>query len=400
MAWGTNVAALMGAGTSERFVATRARPLSSVALSNKQIMSRTAHVASADITALKIAIANFRMLDSSSTETGLGGSTTCTASVEFPAGTYKQITFDAGSASTVIPDTTLIITDMTTGNLGIPAGATFWILMYKTSATGVLYNSWRNTAMGDLTWTAASGVADRTMGGVITSSGNYSVPPMAIIAMTSAKAILGIGDSKTAGFGDSNESATAAGPGQLGEIASSIPTDQPFVNIATGGMRADLWPTLATQRKKLLPYASHYFFNLGFNDIYNNAASAATCRTNVELILAEILAANPGARITLGTQSHKSTSTDSWATTGNQTTVGQTAQRNIYNGYVRAGSIAGNNNGYFEISDQLETVRDNGIWKVTGAAFGYTGDGTHESPAGYDLISASGAVDVAVKLAS
>ncbi len=378
----------------EGLVATRCRPCTSFIAGNKQIMSRTAHVAADDISSLKIAVANFRLTGSgSSAEQGTGGTMTVTASVEYPAGTFTQITF-SGSASGSVASGGLLFSDATAGSLGIPAGATFWVRIFNQNTAGIIYNAWRNSSMGELITVAASGLSDLTMGGTITSSGNYSAPPFMIIGETTKASVCIIGDSKAFGYLDTAESASASGPGLQGEVAKSFPATLPFLNLSSGGWRANLWASQGVSRKLCLPYFSHYVVQLARNDLVVSGDAPATVKTNVEAIIADILTAKPTARITSTTPGHTSTSTDNWTTQANQTPV-DNADRVTYCGYVRNGQIAGVNNGYFDIAPCLESSPDNGKWKTNEVTANlYTSDGVHENGAGYSLIVSAGAIDL------
>jgi lysophospholipase L1-like esterase len=391
----------------ERLVATRCRGLFTFSAgANREVMSRTAHVANDDISSLKICISNFRLSSQTASEATIGASVTVTASVEYPAGTFKQITF-AGSASAAIADAGVAFSDYTAGDLAIPSGATFWIRTFRvTSAAGILYNAWQNTAMGEVMRVGAPGaVPDRTMADPISggTAGNWSAPPTLIIARTNSKSIMVFGDSKVAGNGDAAESTTAATPGLKGEIAKSLPASQPFVNLASGGLKAGDWNTagILDGRKLMLAYFSHYFIDIGHNDIYVSTLTAAQTKANIETVLAGVMAANPDARITLGTIGQKSTSSSgNWISDADQSALALTIRTDV-NTDIRSHAVVGQNNGHFEISRQLESVPDNGIWKNDGVtAKLYTSDGIHETPAGYDLIVAAGAIDYAAKLAS
>jgi lysophospholipase L1-like esterase len=380
-----------------RVAATRARSITNIAAANRQVMARSAHVASSDITALKIAVGNFRLKESVSNEQTGFGAATITASVEYPAGTFTQILF-SGSASLSLADGSLSISDLTaTLPTMIPSGATFWIRQYWVCATATPYNLWSNTAMGDLVHAVPSGNTDMTMGGTIPSDGPYSLPPLAIMAMTTGKSVCGIGDSKTHGQNDTAESATASGPGLRGEIFRSFPTSYPFVNLSTGGLQARQWSTQAIERAKLFPYFSHFIINLGRNDLWQFHDSVANITTNLQSIVNGVLAASPTAKITLCTQTHASSSTDSWATTVNQTvtSTADNGRRSTINAAIRAGTLlTGINNGYFEISDLVETARDSSIWPANGTANYATSDGIHESPAYYGVVQSSGVIDM------
>lgn len=373
----------------EGLVATRCRPCTSFIAANTQVMARSAHVAADAIDSLKVAIANFRLTGSAYSEQGTGGTMTVAASVEYPEGVFTRITFD-GSVSGQIESGGLLISNYTAGALGIPEGATFWIRTFIQNPAGVIFNPWRNAAMGELTRFAASGLEDLTMGGSIRSSGNYSAPPLMIIGKTRKASVCILGDSKAHGYMDADEDVSAAGPGLRGEIAKSFPASLPFLNLSSGGWRANLWDAAGDARRLCLPYFSHYVVQLGRNDLVVSNDAPATVKANVEAINADILAANPAALITGTTPGHTATSTDGWTTQANQISV-DNADRLTYCGYVRSGQIAGMNNGFFDIAPCLESSPDNGKWK-TGEV--YTSDGVHENAAGYSLIVAAGAVDL------
>lgn len=106
-----------------------------------------------------------------------------------------------------------------------------------------------------------------------------------------------------------------------------------------------------------------------------------------------------GQRVIQTTITPNTTSTDSWSTTGNQTvaSAGVEANRVSLNDWIRAGApivsgtavapgtggatLAGQAGhplyGYFEITDNVETARNSGIWKAN-----YTTDGLHPNTTG------------------
>jgi lysophospholipase L1-like esterase len=75
------------------------------------------------------------------------------------------------------------------------------------------------------------------------------------------------------------------------------------------------------------------------------------------------------------------TSTDSWATTGNQTPESSNAVRVQVNDWIR--TVPSPLSGYFEIADLAETARNSGIWKA-----GYTSDGLHPNATGHSALAA------------
>ena len=82
-----------------------------------------------------------------------------------------------------------------------------------------------------------------------------------------------------------------------------------------------------------------------------------------------------------------STSTDSFATTANQTTVASNAQRVALNNLLRT---SGMSSGVFDLADVVESARDSGLWKAPG----YTADGLHESQLASLAIANSRAIEV------
>jgi hypothetical protein len=79
-----------------------------------------------------------------------------------------------------------------------------------------------------------------------------------------------------------------------------------------------------------------------------------------------------------------------WATTDNQTTDATSATARLaYNAALRTGQHTARIAGFVEIADAVESARDSGLWKVTGADRAYTYDGLHESSGGFQAIEDS-----------
>lgn len=372
----------------EGIVATRCRTLSSSTPTNHQLMARSAHVATDAISALRIVHQNFTVTGSVSTETGNGATATVNASVEYPAGTFTQITYDTGSTSGTVPAAGIKFSDYVTIPGGIPAGATFHIRTFHQNASGIVYNNWRSTLLGEL-MTVGNALSDQTMGGTIVSSGNFSHPPLAIIGLTTKASVCIVGDSIGWGFHDTPVVEDA----RQGIIARGFPSTLPFVNLSSGGMQAKTFPTLAAARKLILPYCSHVICELCNNDINVAGSSVATLTTDLQAFYATLV---NGQRVTQTTCSPKTTSTDSWATTANQTLVSSESRRlDFNNNRVRSGSLVGVNNSYFEIAWLLETAHDSGLWINDGSTPNLnTNDGLHPQNPAY--VIGSGGVNMAL----
>jgi hypothetical protein len=134
----------------------------------------------------------------------------------------------------------------------------------------------------------------------------------------------------------------------------------------------------------LFQYCSHVIFDMGASDILMSryAHDAATSLADTQIVWGLF----PGKRRYQVTVYPATTSTDSWATTGNQTKQ-YDAARLTFNASLRAGQAQ--LDGVIEMADVLESGRDSGYWKVTDSP-PYTAEGWHCNPAGYTLIQNSG----------
>ncbi|MCF3941304.1 hypothetical protein [Gordonia tangerina] len=188
------------------------------------------------------------------------------------------------------------------------------------------------------------------------------------------------------------------------------PLNLGYVWLPQQGETMSMWHTAdeGGGRAVGLDHVSHAICQYGVNDIFNNGNSLATWQTNALKLWTAL--AQRGISVFQTTITPKSSSTDSWATTANQTAAAQTGVRNSVNDWLRAGAplnpstlaavavgtagalLAGQPDhpltGYFEVADQAESARNSGLWKVTGTANYATGDGTHPSGAMHTLMAA------------
>src|SRR5215831_11995563 len=95
--WGSQRASGGGPATYQGLVGTRATMFRFTSNQGTPSygMSRSAHIATDNITQLGIVIPNFTLIDPG--EQASGGTATVTASVEYPAGTFTQIKFSAAT---------------------------------------------------------------------------------------------------------------------------------------------------------------------------------------------------------------------------------------------------------------------------------------------------------------
>lgn len=375
------------------FVATRCGFCNIKSAANKQIMSRSPHVATDSITALRIALANFIITNSSDIESGNGAATDVVAYVEYPAATLTPILWGGSATGTLAsvpsggPTTEVGVTISDLTSVTIPLGATFWIRVLTTNAVGILYQNgagFRDAANGALlkiqnatTWTSTD------LQGTITQSvANTSYAPAAIIGTTTKGSVAMLGDSIMFGFGD-----TDVADRRMGMVAKNLPADTvAFVNLSGGGARSDTAFSRAVGRSLLLPYCSSFFSNLGIND---SGLSAATTKANLETIATGVNSVT-GVGLRSATKKYAVTitprgasSTDGWTTVANQTSHGSNGTYQAVSDYMRA-TLTGYT-GFCEVTrGVLESSLNSGKWICTPTP-PYTGDGLHPNAAGYTL---------------
>lgn len=343
-----------------------------------QFNSRTWHKSPQALTALQLVIGNYSASASGEAASVSVGNVTHTASIEYPAGTFTQVTFNNGSTSAVLSAGSQLLSDVVT--VSIPAATKFYVRLFQTGAVGAVMSGHIDTGGGDLYEKAASGLADKTMSGTITTDGSgYAYFPLAILAMTTTPTVAIYGDSRVFGFlttptsGDRGDIAPAVGAASLG-----------YLNLGVNSDTAQSFLAHHTLRLALASYCSSVVLEYGINDIAVASRSDAQVQSDLTAIAA--LFTQP---VWLTTMEPVSTSSGDWSTLVAQTTAAYNAVR-VANNNWRRGLPAGFR-GYFDIADVVESARDSGLWKVSGGAL--TADGVHIYPAASeDVVKNSGAI--------
>lgn len=164
-----------------------------------------------------------------------------------------------------------------------------------------------------------------------------------------------------------------------------------YVNLSQGGEGANLtFPGAFPHRLTWLGGCTDVICALGENSLGNTPTQIATA------LLGQWKAtAGLGSRVYQSTITPQTTSTDGWATSGNQTTA-HNATRVQVNNWLRAGAKVDGGGaplfdgtgtpspyltGILEIAYLFETAHDSGIW----ISPGYTADGVHPTTAGHEL---------------
>jgi hypothetical protein len=369
-------AAPVGSGIAPNYigeVATRTQvPNVDGAQNPGQILARTFHYARQTLTTLSVVFPDFWVLHGNGEMPGSTGNMTIHASVEWPVGTFTMLPCH-GVQGCIATSGGMVQTDFVKLPTLIPNGAKFYIWEWS-SSVGSPYNQFvqpqtQAAANGEYLQVGTTEPDLTLTGGTLTQSisGRY-IFPVAIVAPTMRAAGCLIGDSRLMGYQDQQNDAS----GSVGTVERGLDQQFPTINM---GIPSDTASSIGigswVNREALGHFCSFGVDTNGANDISSNAVPA-TIAANRTLIAQGF----PGLTMYGVTIEGEPTSTDSWATTANQTAMANEANRITFNALVRAG-IPGEVD-YFDLAHMIDPT-DSGKWPVTGAAFGCTPDGVHEN---------------------
>lgn len=354
-------------------------PINRVAVGTlAQSLCRTRHIAMAPISSIQLGYAGFFL--NGGTETGVGATVTHSASVEYPVGTLAEpgtrtrITFGGSNDGAVISSFRLF-SDSVVIPGGIPEGAEFFVWTFARAASGFIPRQdgsgvhIADPDNGGAYTAALSGLTDVCTSGTFThTDDDHALGPCVILGTTTKPSVLLLGDSRGYGADD-----TWDGTPHIGEVARSLgKAGIAYASFSAPSHAMSKYTTDHSREDDFWPYFTHQIIQLGTNDI-NAGASLATMQTRANAI--KNYAGAP-ARTGIITVAPRSTSTDAWATVGNQTTAGNDAVRVTYNDWIRGAAAFWRK---FEFSDVVESSRNSGLWKAPG----YTLDGVHQTQAAF-----------------
>ncbi len=377
-------------------VATRTFIPNTKSGSSNYANSRTAHVATqAMTTAPQLAFPGWYVnngLDTASV--GL----TYTASIEYPAGTFTQVTWSASTSVAVgaaLANTPLSDTGITLAT-PIPSGATFWVRNFckVTSGSGgglcvtQATTSTRWVAAGEALASSGTVIGDQTMSGTVTdgASGSF-IYPLAIVQQTTRASFYLVGDSRT--IGTTSSGTTPDVNGNMGQVARSIgAAGYAFINGGVGGTYIRDWNRSAPMRLALQQYCSHVINGYGINDLRAGTGlsrSAAQVESDFYTLSRKIY-----NKPLIGcTAAPQTTSSDSYATAANQTADANDAARQTFNAWVNG--LPAPYSASVDVAARAQDAGNAALWKSPS----WTGDGLHETTTGYDDIVSSGIFNVA-----
>lgn len=328
---------------------------------------------------------------------------TLSVSVQASGGTIYPVFF-AGKRAVTVDQNAVILSEPLSINL--VKGDFIWVINTVSVNSGQTW--YKNQVIGDAGGGAAPAGTDYVNGGGSYTQNAVVLGPVAVFGRTTARVpvIAGIGDSIMFGQGANQEEGFLAALGSYGINYSCIQMGQS--GSAISNFTDNIW-----KKKQLLAACTAAICEGGYNDIFNNSQSLANVQSSMVACWRSL--AHSGIRVYQTTITPRTSSTDSWATTANQSIPDATKEgvRTSVNDWIRdgapvnasyvavavgttaAGTLRTGQAGhpltsYFDVADKLETARNSGIWRVSPAL---TGDGTHPNVAGNTL--AVSAIDVA-----
>ncbi|MEQ1403825.1 SGNH/GDSL hydrolase family protein [Neorhizobium sp. Rsf11] len=346
-----------------------------------QMNSRTRHFARDNINRVQFLFGNWYF--STGESPGLGNMT-LTAAIEYPKGRIIPLQWSTNPSVVIGPGDNAPLTDP--AFVSIPDGAEFWVRTFMTLAEGCTVCEVKDSVGGDLAEYGSGELTDKSASGTITNSASqyYCYGPLAIVGETHKPSILILGDSR-------NHAAPSAvhldAQSNRGNIAHAIGGQFGYINCAKGGSTMAQLIASHTRIVALKTYCTDVVIQHGINDI-SAGASGATALSSVDSIIGYFSDKNVW---TATIEPYTPVSSDGWTTGGGQTVDASNPQRVIYNDGLRA--IRSGVKGNFEFADDVESIRDSGIWKVADSGVAITSDGVHLNDNGHQLADNHGSID-------
>ena len=382
-----------GAGatqTTGKLVANRFQMATGTATISAPFTSRRSHWAhpDGDVTDIKCFESN-RYLSTISTTAG-GGSHTRKKYIEYPVDVFHQVKWSAAttialtSSSRVTSD--VVISSITGLPLVIAAGDKFWERTVVTVGASIACPVFITPAACDVL-----GLDDGNSASDLGNSGTVPVTTglntlgsqgmTGTVNVAGAKSYVCLGDSLCFGQGDITNVSALGGSGWLARALDVH--GYPYMKWCIGGQQAVDQAGLATSINADLGFTgfTNFVLQSGINDL-RLGRTKAQIETNYQTLynMSNVV----GKTIQQGTVGPRSTSTDSWATTANQTpqTDGNMADLTPLNTDIRAGLA--NVTSIIDYADGAMSARDSNIHKAPPAG---TLDGTHLDSTRADLVA-------------
>jgi hypothetical protein len=393
-----------------------------------QSTTRSIHRLVADTSTIRLVYGNVALNYSAGVpfeEGDYGAAFDVKAAVELSSGHIMPVFFQ-GRRQATIEQRALLVSDP----VGVSAAAAtdIWVRSRASGSAGVKWPYQRNVRSEN--GEGIENSVDKVDSGTITAVTAAGFVPLAIVTDADLPTVAMEGDSVIYGVGDTDIEPN------VGFVRRALNRQFGYVGLSRSGARAEYLGTAGTFRVRMLMALGcrNAISNFGINDVGGTTGPAGVLgtRTAAQLEGDWLTIANMHARGGVNwyqcTLTPYSSSTDSWATTANQTNAA-TAARVTANDWLRDGCpidattkaavatgstgavlrtkyISWNGSafvttgirmpghpiaGAFEIADLVESARNSGLWKVDGTAFKYVNNdtfGIHPSAFGHAAMAA------------
>lgn len=347
---------------------TRNSAPNNLSSSGSGITTQIKHTVQTACAGLRLAYSNY--YNNSGVDADGPNPITVKASIRLDDGSHVPVFFNGRRTIIVEPGQTVLSDPV---GLAFTKGQTFLTRTYVSVYSGESYPLGLTTNATDGEGVVSGDSADS---GSISASTTKGYSPWAILGAATAKpsspSVLLLGDSRVVGYGDTSGTADS-----FGWVRRALDGNLPYLNLGVSGTTAAGADALSELRRRMA-LADLCTFDaavvvFGVNDL-TGGSTAAQVQARLTLLYGFLNAR--GLRVYGATVAPVTTSTDAWATTGNQTAVASNAERVLLNTWIR--TTPAPLTGYFDLADAVETARNSGIWKA-----GHTADGTHENATGY-----------------
>ncbi len=352
--------------TNPRNIASGMRGSSEITSGTTDTMNyRTSHYndSGVDVTSLSIMYAGWYV--NSTNEAASPDPYTVTASIEYPSGTFTQVTWSSATSKVINPGDN-IMSDYIA--VTIPANTQFWI---RTFISVTLGDQWPRQDVGPTTANGENcefgiGLTDKTMGGSISGTSLGTRPLAAVAPWVSGMrsvSLCGFGDSTIVGTGDG----TFDSRGNTSWSGKAASGRCPYVMLARAG--SDLSTNAPAGE---MDYRLDFLQKAGITDVIlslaaNDIASGiplATMQGYAETVIDRFV--DIGARVHYSETGPRSTSTDNWYTTTNQTASvywdGSSAVGHEFNDWLD--TLPAGLTSVFQKCELLSTSKYSGIWRT------------------------------------
>jgi hypothetical protein len=254
-------------------------------------------------------------------------------------GTIYRLTFNGRTTATLDPGGR-IVSDLI--GITVAQGDVIAVRTYLASGTAyATHKTWGTYASNNGGFTAASDLTAPGSAAISGSNGNYFIPAAILgypVNAGSAKSVLLIGNSIGSGLGDDGILFTSPNISSGGFALRALTGVAGFVNAGVGGDLASWFQSTSGSFRRLkgVERCNSAIIEYGTNDLVTNSLTSSALET-ILLNLATNLRRMGIGKICVITLPPRTTSTDSWATTTNQTPLTSESQRVAHNTWVRAG---------------------------------------------------------------